>query len=139
MENYQYIGHIESQNGTEKNSIISDLNKALRISSSLKDEISKIRQKFLNTYYQLRFINSVIKQHNDKLSEKSNEDYDYILLSDFFETKKQVILIETPNCEKSETSSKRFLKNFHNLTNDLYEMKKKMDHQKDEKSISFKE
>ena len=124
MENYQYIGHIESQNGTEKNSLISDLNKALRISSSLKDEISKIRQKFLNTYYQLRFINSVIKQHNDKLSEKSNEEYDYILLSDFFETKKQVILIETPNCEKSETSSKRFLKNFHNLTNDLYEMKK---------------
>ena len=124
MENYQYIGHIESQNGTEKNSLISDLNKVLRISSSLKDEISKIRQKFLNTYYQLRFINSVIKQHNDKLSEKSNEDYDYILLSDFFETKKQVILIETPNCEKNETSSKRFLKNFHNLTNDLYEMKK---------------
>ena len=124
MENYQYIGHIESQNGTEKNSLISDLNKALRISSSLKDEISKIRQKFLNTYYQLRFINSVIKQHNDKLSEKSNEDYDYILLSDFFETKKQVILIETPNCEKNETSSKRFLKNFHNLTNDLHEMKK---------------
>ena len=124
MENYQYIGHIESQNGTEKNSLISDLNKALRISSSLKDEISKIRQKFLNTYYQLRFINSVIKQHNDKLSEKSNEDYDYILLSDFFETKKQVILIETPNCEKNETSSKRFLKNIHNLTNDLYEMKK---------------
>ena len=124
MENYQYIGHIESQNGTEKNSLISDLNKALRISSSLKDEISKIRQKFLNTYYQLRFINSVIKQHNDKLSEKSNEDYDYILLSDFFETKKQVILIETPNCEKNETSSKRFLTNFHNLTNDLYEMKK---------------
>ena len=63
-----------------KNSIISDLNKALHISSSLKDEISKIRQKFLNTYYQLRFINSVIKQHNDKLSEKSNEEYDYILL-----------------------------------------------------------
>ena len=124
MENYEYIGHIESQNGTEKNSLISDLNKALRISSSLKDEISKIRQKFLNTYYQLRFINSVIKQHNDKLSEKSNEDYDYILLSDFFETKKQVILIETPNCEKNETSSKRFLKNIHNLTNDLYEMKK---------------
>ena len=95
-----------------KNSIISDLNKALRISSSLKDEISKIRQKFLNTYYQLRFINSVIKQHNDKLSEKFNQEYYYILLSDFFETKKQVILIETSNCEKNETSSKRFLKNF---------------------------
>ena len=42
---------------------------------------------------------------------------------DFFETKKQVILIETPNCEKNETSTKRFLKNFHDLTNDLYEMK----------------
>ena len=53
----------------KRNSITSDLNRALRISSCLKDEISKIRQKFLNADYQLRFTNSVIKQFNDKLSE----------------------------------------------------------------------
>ena len=40
-----------------------------------------------------------------------------------FEIKKQVILIEVPYWEKNETSSKRFLKKFHELTNDLYEIK----------------
>ena len=49
-----------------------------------------IRQKFLNADYPLRFINSVIKQFNEKLSEKSNEEDDHILPPDFFEIKKQV-------------------------------------------------
>ena len=69
------------------NSIASGLNRALHISSSLNDEISKIRQEFLNADYPLCFINSVIKQLNDKLSEKSNEEVDYILPHDFFKTK----------------------------------------------------
>ena len=94
----------------------------LRILSCLNDEISKIRQRFFNPYFPLRLINGVIKQFNDKLSEKSNEQDDYILLSNFFEIKK-VILIEVPYCEKNETSSKRFLKKFHELTNDLFEIK----------------
>ena len=32
-------------------------------------------------------------------------------------------MIEVPYCEKNETSSKRFLKKFHELTNDLFEIK----------------
>ena len=88
-------------------SIASDLNRVLRISSCLNDEISKIRQKFLNADYPLWCINSVIKQFNDKLSEKSNEKDDYILPPDFFEIKKQFISIEVPYCEKNKTSSLR--------------------------------
>ena len=65
----------------------------------------------------------VIKQFNDKLGEKSNEEVDYILPLDFYEIKKQVILIEVPYCEKNKTSFKRFLKKFHELTNDLREIK----------------
>ena len=107
----------------KRNSITSDLNRALRISSCLNDEISKIRQKCLNADYPLRFINSVIKQLSDKLSEKSIEEDDYILPPDFFEIKEQVILIAVPYCKKNETSSKRFLKKFHELTNDLHEIK----------------
>ena len=53
----------------KRNSVASDLNGALRISDCLNDEISKIRQKFLNADYPLRFINSVIEQFNGKLSE----------------------------------------------------------------------
>ena len=92
------------------------------ISSRLKDEISKIRQKFLNVDYSLRFVNSIIKQFNDKLREKSNEENDYILPPDFLEIRKQVILIEVPYCEKNETH-KRFLKKFPELTYDLYDIK----------------
>ena len=77
----------------KRNSIISDLKKALRISSSLKNEIPNVRHNFLKEY-SLWFINSAIKQFNDKFSEKSNEENDYILPPDLFEIKKQVILIE---------------------------------------------
>ena len=53
----------------KRNSIISDLKKALRISSSLKNEIPNVRHNFLKEY-SLWFINSAIKQFNDKFSEK---------------------------------------------------------------------
>ena len=93
----------------------------LGISSCLNDEISKIRQKFLDADYSLLFINSVIKQFTNKLRAKSNEQDDYILPPDFFEIQKQFILIEVPYCEKNKTS-KRFLKKFQELANDLYEI-----------------
>ena len=85
--------------------------------------MSKIRRKFVNADYPLRFVNSVIKQLNDKLSEKWNEEDDHILPLNFFEIKKQVILIKIPYCEMNETSSKRNLKKFQELTNDLCEIK----------------
>ena len=48
---------------------------------------------------------------------------DEISKTDFFEIKKQVILIEVPYYEKNGTSSKGFLKKLHELTNNLYEIK----------------
>ena len=76
------------------------------------DEIPKIRQKFLNADYPLWFINSVIQQFSDNMGEKINEENDYILTLYLFELK-QLILIDVPNCKKTETSSKGFLKKFH--------------------------
>ena len=102
-ENYQYIRHLESKR-YKRNSITSDLNGIFRISSCLNDEISKIRQKVLNAGYLLRFINSAIKQSNDKLSVKSNEQDGEILPPDFFEIKKQVILIEVPYYGKKQSN-----------------------------------
>ena len=61
------------------------MNRVLCISNSLKDAIPKIRHKFLNADHPLWFINSVIKQFNDKLSEKFNEEDDYVLPIDFYE------------------------------------------------------
>ena len=114
----------------KRNSIISDLNRALRSSRSLKDEIPNIRQKFLNADYSLRLINSVIKQFNCKLSKKSNKEDDYDLPSDFLEIKKEVIYTEVLYCKKNDTSSKRFLNKFHEISNYLYEIKIKWIHQK---------
>ena len=79
----------------------------------------------MNVDYPLLFINSVIKQFNDKLSEKPNEEDDYILPTNFFEIKKQFILTDVLYCEKNKTSSIQFFKKFHKLTNDLCEIKKK--------------
>ena len=111
------------------------MNRAL---SCLNHEISKIRHKFLNADYPPRFINSVIKQFNDKLRENSNEEDDCILPPDFFEIKKQVILVEVPYCEKMKHLLDGFLRNFMNSLM-IYMKSKKMDLQKDEKSVSFKE
>ena len=61
--------------------------------------------RILNANYPLRFISSVIKQLDDKLSRKFIEKDDYILPPDFYEKKKQGILIEVPYFEKNETSS----------------------------------
>ena len=54
---------------------------------------------------------------------KSNAEDDYILLPDLLEMNNQVIFIKVPYCEKNETSSKGFLKKFHELTNDLHKIK----------------
>ena len=55
----------------------------------------------------------------------ADQNNSLIKITCFFEIKKQVILIDVPYCEKNETFSKRFLKKFHEITNDLYEIKKK--------------
>ena len=52
-----------------------------------------------------------------------NDEDDYILPPAFTEIKKQVILVDVPNCEKSKTSSKCFLQKFNKLANDLHEIK----------------
>ena len=52
-----------------------------------------------------------------------NDEDDYILPPAFTEIKKQVILVDVANCEKSKTSSKCFLKKFNELSNDLHEIK----------------
>lgn len=52
-----------------------------------------------------------------------NDEDGYILPPAFTEIKKQVILIDVPNCEKSKTSPKCFLQKFNELSNDLHEIK----------------
>ena len=50
---------------------------------------------------------------------------DYIIPPDFFDISKPLVLAEIPYHHKNETLSKRFIKIFHELTNNLYEIMKK--------------
>ena len=57
--------------------------------------------------YSKRFINSVIKQFQDRSNQSNIDDLDdYIIPSNFFDIPKSFILIELPFCETNEIKSK---------------------------------
>ena len=102
----------------KRNTIISDLNRATRITSFPADEIPKIKQKFLNADYPHRFINSVI----NNFQEKSEETENYITPPGFFDVPKKVVLVDIPYCPKNEEFSKRFMKKFDVFTDNKYDI-----------------
>ena len=80
----------------KRNAINADLNRAARIASTFTEEIPTIKQKFLSADYPPRFVNSVIKQFNEKCN--GNTQDDYIIPSDFFDIPKPLVLAEIPYC-----------------------------------------
>ena len=105
----------------KQNAINADLNRAARIASTFTDEISRITQKFLSADYPPRFVNSVIKQFNEKYN--GNTQDDYIILPDFFDVPKPLVLAEILYCPRNETLSKLFIKRLHEFTNNSYEIR----------------
>ena len=87
----------------KQNAINADLNRAAQIASTFTEEVPTIKRKFLKVDYPPRFVNSVIKQFND--------------------IPKPLILAEIPYCPRNETLSKRFIKKFHEFTNNSYEIR----------------
>ena len=71
--------------------------------------------------YPPRFVNSVIKQFNEKCNVNTQDDY--IIPPDFFDIPKLLVLVEIPYCPRNETLSKRFIKKFHEFTNNSYEIR----------------
>ena len=100
------------------NAIKADLNRAARIASTFTEEIPTIKQKFLSADYLSRFVNSVIKQFNEKCNDNTQDDY--ITPPYFFDVPKPLVLAEIPYCPINETLSKRFIKKFHEFTNNSY-------------------
>ena len=95
----------------KQNAINADLNRAAQIASTFTEEIPTIKQKFLSADYPPRFVNSVIKQFNEKCN--GNTQDDYIIPPDFFDVPKPLVLAEIPYCPRNETLSKRFIKKFY--------------------------
>ena len=80
-----------------------------------------IKPKFLKADYPPRFLNRVIRQFSKKCN--SNTQDDYIIPPDFFGIPKPLILVEIPYCPRNETRSERFIKKFHELTNNSHEIR----------------
>ena len=83
-------------------------------------QFDSIKRKFLNAGYSPRFVNSVTKQFNEKCNDNTQDHY--IRPPDFFDIPKPLVLAEIPYCPRNETLSKRFIKKFHELTNNSYKI-----------------
>ena len=116
-EIYQFIGHHKILKQRKRNVITSGLDRPAGMARVPGHEIPGIDYKFINAGCPLRFINSVIKQ----FSRKSSEMDDFIIPHRLFDIPKKVVLVEIPYCPKNEASSMRFIKNFDELTNSLYD------------------
>ena len=78
--------------------------------------IKLVSHKYEKAGYPKRFINSVIKQFQNKSNQRNIDDFDdYIIPPNFF-------LVELPFCENNEIKSKHFLKTFHRFTKDRFEV-----------------
>ena len=85
--------------------------------------IKFVSHKYDKAGYPKRFINSVIKQFQDKSNQGNIDDFDdYIIPPNFFDIPKFFILVELPFCENKEIKSKHFLKTFHRFTKDRFEV-----------------
>ena len=75
--------------------------------SNFSKEIKFISQKYEKLDYSKRFINSVIKQFEDRSNQSNIDDLDdYIIPPNFFDILKSFILIELPFRETNEIKSK---------------------------------
>ena len=76
-----------------------------------------IRKKFVDADYPIRFVNSVIKDFQERIAENENDEEEELLIPRyFFEIPKAFILIEIPYCEENEMMTTRFLSKFHDMT-----------------------
>ena len=103
------------------NAINGYLNRAASIVSTFTEEIPTIKRKSLNADCPFIFVNSAIKQFNEKYN--SNTQDGYIIPPDFFDIFKLLVLAEIQSCSRNETLSKRFINKFHELTNNSYEIR----------------
>ena len=98
----------------KRNAIRSDLSCAHRISSDFNKEKEIIQNKFKRVDFPVPFINSVFKQFSDK----KNNPTDPLLDTE----PKETVTIAIPFCENNENASKKFLRRFHQLTNNRYQV-----------------
>ena len=94
-----------------------DLSRSKRISSNFGNETKIIKEKFVKAEYPLVFINSVLRDFNNKTIPPVADEDEYIIPPYLFETPKKKIMFEFPYCPQNEIKAKCFLSKFHEFTN----------------------
>ena len=106
----------------KRNMILGDLHRSLRISSDFNEEIKLISHKYDRADYPKSFVNSVIRQFQEKPNQHNIDDFDeYIIPPNFFDIPKPFILTELAFCGTHEIKSKHFLKKFHRFTKNCFD------------------
>ena len=92
--------------------ILGDLHRAQTISDDFPMELKRIRTKYINVGYPIKFIESVIRSFTSKYDEE-------VLIPHWlFEEKKNKVLIRLPFSHQTEGAIYKFIKNLEQFTND---------------------
>ena len=93
----------------KRNTINGELHRAKQIASNFQNEINKIRTKYKNAGYPLKFINSVISSFNNE--NRNDQPWD---------ENKPRIIINLPFCTENENYAKVFLSKLNDFTGNKY-------------------
>lgn len=98
----------------KRNIINNDLHRASRISSDFVKEVDKIRGKYYKADFPKPYVESVIKQFNEKNAAVETNDPTTTV------QEKKFIPIEIPFCDKNEKIASHFLKKLNSFTNNNF-------------------
>ena len=102
----------------KRNTVLSDSRKSPKIVLNFDTEIKIIATEYSKAGYPLRFIKSVIPDFTIYF----NKEGSVLIQLNLFEVKKPFLSLEIPYCELNETALKRFIKNFHQFTDEKYDI-----------------
>ena len=98
----------------KRNIINNELHRARKISTNFSNEIREIKQKYYSADYPRRYVNSVIKDFNEKQTEVPAK-------SDTHNSdQKTFVPIRIAYCEQNEKIAKHFLEKLNNFTNNKF-------------------
>ena len=99
----------------KRNAINGKLHRASKISSNLNAEVDRIKRKFLNVGYPIKFIESVIRDFNTP----PNPDLDVIIPTWLFDDR-FFISVKILYCPKNEELSRKFINKLVMFTNNKF-------------------
>ena len=98
----------------KRNNILTELNRAAKISDDFQEEIKLTRKKFYTANYPKKFVDDIVNNYQ--------ADYEFIIPPDFFKEDKQKVIIELPYSTKNENIQSHFLTKLNNFTGNKFKI-----------------